>query len=260
MFADSHCHLDFKELRDQIALVRDNMKAQQVTHALCIAVEPQAWPSVLSVANLEPNWYASIGVHPDYELTNETTVAEIVQQVQQSNKVKAIGETGLDYYRRVDENLDWQRMRFRTHIRAALETGLPLVVHTRNSAHDTIQILKEESAHKVGGVLHCFTESWAVAEAAMEMGFYLSISGIVTFKNSLDLKKVVQKIPMERLLIETDSPYLAPVPHRGKMNQPCFVPLVAAEIAQLKNLSVQEVGQVTMNNFLKLFQISHEST
>lgn len=259
MFADSHCHLDFKELFDQITLIRSNMKAQQVTHALCISVEPQAWPSVLSVANLESNWYASIGVHPDYELEDEVSVAQIVQQVVQSTKVKAIGETGLDYYRRVNENLDWQRVRFRTHIRAALETGLPLVVHTRNSAHDTIQILKEESAHRVGGVLHCFTESWEVAEAAMEMGFYLSISGIITFKNSVALKEVVQKIPMERLLIETDSPYLAPVPYRGKLNQPSFVPLVAEEIARLKNLSIQEVGQVTMNNFLKLFQVPHES-
>lgn len=258
MFADSHCHLDFKELFDQIALIHANMKAQQVTHALCIAVEPQGWSSVLAVANLDPNWYASIGVHPEYKFEDDVSVAQIVQQVSQSDKVKAIGETGLDYYREASQNLDWQRLRFRTHIRAALETGLPLVVHTRNSAHDTIKILKEESAHKVGGVLHCFTESWEVAEAAMEMGFYLSISGIVTFKNSFSLKEVVQKIPMERLLIETDSPYLAPVPHRGRLNQPSFVPLVAAEIGCLKNLSTQEVAQVTMNNFLKLFRIFHE--
>jgi len=195
--------------------------------------------------------YATVGIHPDYEDEAEPTVEELVRLARQP-KVVGIGETGLDYYR-LKGDLEWQRQRFRIHIRTAIEVGKPLVIHTREAATDTLKIMKEEGAERVGGVMHCFTESWEVAQRAMEMGFYISFSGIVTFKNAVALKELAQKVPLERILIETDSPYLAPVPYRGKTNQPAYVKYVAEEIARLRGISAEDVGEATSANFFRLF-------
>ncbi len=227
------------------------MQANQVTHALCVAVNLPELPSVLALAQQNANIFASVGVHPDYEDTPEPTVAQLVE-LAKSPKVVAIGETGLDYFR-LTGDLEWQRERFRTHIRAARETGLPLIIHTRASSEDTIRIMREENAQDVGGVMHCFTESWEVAQQAMELGFYISLSGIVTFKKATELKDVAYKMPLDRLLIETDSPYLAPMPHRGKQNQPAWVRHVAEHIAELKNIPLEDVAAATTANFFKLF-------
>jgi len=251
MFIDSHCHLNFPELTENIDDVLMNMKLNEVTHALCVSVQLDTFPAVLQLADQHENLYASVGVHPDYELDDEPTQAELVRLAQHP-KVIAIGETGLDYFR-LTGDLEWQRERFRTHIRAANEAKKPLIIHTRAAAADTLRIMQEENAGQAGGVLHCFTESLEAAQAAIELGFYISFSGIVTFKKATSIKEVAQKIPLERLLIETDSPYLAPVPHRGKTNQPAFVKHVAEEIAQLRNISIEELGLATSNNFKRLF-------
>jgi len=251
MFIDSHCHLNFPELTENIDDVLMNMKLNEVTHALCVSVQLDTFPAVLQLAEQHENLYASVGVHPDYELDDEPTQAELVRLAQHP-KVIAIGETGLDYFR-LTGDLEWQRERFRTHIRAANEAKKPLIIHTRAAAADTLRIMQEENAGQAGGVMHCFTESIEVAEAAIEQGFYISFSGIVTFKKATTIKEVAQKIPLERILIETDSPYLAPVPHRGKTNQPAFVKHVAEEIAQLRNISIEELGLATTNNFKRLF-------
>lgn len=256
MFIDSHCHLDFPDLASRAPEILANMAANQVSHALCISVDLPDFPKVLAVAEAHPNIFCSVGVHPDYEDTPEPSVAQLVELAQHP-KVVAIGETGLDYYR-LKGDLEWQRARFRTHIRAACESGRPLVIHTRDAAADTLRLMREEGADKAGGVMHCFTESWEVAEQAMEMGFYISFSGIVTFKNAKALKDVAQRVPLERMLIETDSPYLAPVPHRGKTNEPAWVRHVAEEIARLKGVSVDEIGQITSRNFFKLFTYATE--
>jgi TatD DNase family protein len=257
MFIDSHCHLDFDEYRDTLDEILGNMKDAQVDKALCISVDIPDFPKVLALANQYAHLYASVGVHPDYEDTIEPTQEWLTQEAQHP-KVIAIGETGLDYYRMSDrsyEDLEWQRNRFRIHIRAALETQKPLIIHTRQASDDTIRILKEEGADQVGGVMHCFTESKEVAKAAMDLGFYISFSGIVTFKNALEIKETCKYVPLDRLLIETDSPYLAPVPHRGKLNQPAWVSHVAHYIAELKGVSVAQIGQVTSQNFYQLFKI-----
>jgi TatD DNase family protein len=197
------------------------------------------------------NLYASVGVHPDYELETEPTQAELVRLAQHP-KVIAIGETGLDYYR-LTGDLDWQRERFRTHIRAAKESGKPLIIHTRSAATDTLRIMAEEDAGSIGGVMHCFTENLQVAQAAIDLGFYISFSGILTFKNATLIKEVAKSIPLEKILIETDSPYLAPTPYRGKTNQPAYVKHVAEEIALLRNITLAEVGETTSHNFRRLF-------
>jgi len=251
MFIDSHCHLNFPGLSENLDSLLVNMHANQVSHALCVSVDLASFPDVLSLAVLHDNLYASVGVHPDYELEFEPTQAELVSLAQHP-KVIAIGETGLDYYR-LTGDLEWQRERFRTHIRAAKECGKPLIVHTRSAADDTIRIMTEESAGLVGGVMHCFTESLDVARAAIDLGFYISFSGILTFKNAKQIKEVAQNIPLEKILIETDSPYLAPMPYRGKTNQPAYVKHVAEEIAKLRNISVDEVGETTSHNFNQLF-------
>ncbi|MGL6040071.1 MAG: TatD family hydrolase [Deefgea sp.] len=250
-FIDSHCHINFPDLAAQMTQLLANMEANQVSHALCVAVNLPELPSVLALAQQNENIFASVGVHPDYEDTPEPTVAQLVE-LAQSPKVVAIGETGLDYFR-LTGDLEWQRERFRTHIRAAREVGLPLIIHTRASSEDTIRIMREEKADEVGGVMHCFTESWEVAQQAMELGFYISLSGIVTFKKATELKDVAYKMPLDRLLIETDSPYLAPMPHRGKQNQPAWVRHVAEHIAVLKGLPLEEVAAATTANFFKLF-------
>jgi TatD DNase family protein len=227
------------------------MRANEVSHALCVSVDLASFPQVLELAERHDNLYASVGVHPDYELETEPTQAELVRLARHP-KVIAIGETGLDYYR-LTGDLEWQRERFRTHIRAAKECGKPLIIHTRSAAADTLRIMAEEDAGSIGGVMHCFTENLEVARAAIDLGFHISFSGILTFKNATLIKEVAQSIPLERILIETDSPYLAPTPHRGKTNQPAFVKHVAEEIARLRNITVEEVGAATTQNFNRLF-------
>ncbi len=251
MFIDSHCHLDFPELANRLDEVLARMQDNQVTHALCVSVNMQDFPRVLALAEAHTHLYASVGVHPDYPDVTEPSVEELVR-VAQHPKIVAIGETGLDYYR-LTGDLEWQRQRFRNHIQAAIKCSKPLIIHTRSAAEDTIRLMQEEGADKAGGVMHCFTESWEVAQAALDFGFYISFSGIVTFKNAKALKEVAQKVPLERMLIETDSPYLAPVPFRGKTNEPGFVKHVAEEIARLRNCDVDIIAQQTTNNFIKLF-------
>lgn len=254
MFVDSHCHIDFPELADQLPAVLDAMAAERVTHALCIGVNLPDLPRVLRIATEHPNVYASVGVHPDYEDTTEPTV-DVLCELASRPKVVAIGETGLDYYR-LTGNLEWQRARFRTHIRAARACGKPLIIHTRSAADDTLSIMRDERAGDAGGVMHCFTETLAVARAALDLGFHISFSGIVTFKNARELKEVAREVPLERMLIETDSPYLAPVPYRGKQNQPAYVRHVAEEIARLRGIGIDEVARATSHNFFTLFGIS----
>jgi TatD DNase family protein len=256
VFVDSHCHIDFPELATQLPAVLDAMAKERVTHALCIGVNLPDLPGVLQIAGQHSNIYASVGVHPDYEDTPEPSVEGLCELARQP-KVVAIGETGLDYYR-LSGDLEWQRARFRTHIRAARTCGKPLVIHTRSAAADTLAIMREEHAGDVGGVMHCFTETWDVAQAALALGFHISFSGIVTFKNAKDLKDVAQRVPLERVLVETDSPYLAPVPFRGKLNQPAYVRYVADEIARLRGLNVDEVARATSSNFFDLFGVPRD--
>lgn len=251
MFIDSHCHINFPELADNLDEILANMRANQVSTALCVSVDLEKFPQILSMAEQHDNIYASVGVHPDHELEDEPTQSELVRLADHP-KVVAIGETGLDYFR-LQGDLEWQRTRFRTHIRAAVECNKPLIIHTRSASADTLRLMQEEGAHRAGGVMHCFTESLEVALAAIEMNFYISFSGIVTFKKALELKEVASCIPLERMLIETDSPYLAPVPFRGKLNQPSYVKHVAEEIAKLRGITVEEVGEATSANFSRLF-------
>lgn len=252
-FIDSHCHINFPDLVATIDDVLAQMQHNDVTHAMCVSVNLADFPQVLALAERFENIYASVGVHPDYEDEIEPSVEQLVTLAKHP-KIIAMGETGLDYFR-LTGDLEWQRERFRTHIRAARECGKPLIIHTRSAAEDTIRIMREEQAQQVGGVMHCFTENWEVAQAAIELGFYISFSGIVTFKNATQIKDVAQRVPLERMLIETDSPYLAPVPYRGKLNQPSYVKHVAEEIALLRRISVDEVGSATSKNFLRLFHV-----
>jgi len=253
MFVDSHCHIDFPELSGDLPAVLGAMDREHVTHALCISVNLIDLPRVLRIAADNAQVYASVGVHPDYEDTPEPTVDELCELAHRP-KVVAIGETGLDYYR-LTGDLEWQRARFRTHIRAARACAKPLVIHTRSAAADTLAIMRDEGAGQAGGVMHCFTETWEVARTALELGFHISFSGIVTFKNARELKEVARQVPLERMLIETDSPYLAPVPYRGKLNQPAYVRHVAEEIARLRGVSVEDIARATSHNFFTLFGI-----
>ncbi len=252
MFIDSHCHLDFPELQadaDNIfALMRENL----VTHALTISTTLKTFPDVLRVAESHDNLWCSAGVHPDEQVDDHEPTVDELLRLADHPKVVAIGETGLDYFR-LQEPLDWQRERFRTHIRAARICKKPLVIHTRNSSADTLKIMAEENASEANGVMHCFTENQTVADAAIEMGFYISLSGIVTFKSAKELQEVAKNIPLDRMLIETDSPYLAPTPHRGKLNQPGYVRHVAEFIAGLRGVSVEEIAEATTTNFFQLF-------
>jgi TatD DNase family protein len=251
-FVDSHCHINFPELAANMEDVLAQMRQNEIVSALCVSVNLADFPQVLALAEQYPHIYASVGVHPDHEGVEEPEVGRLVELAQHP-KVVAIGETGLDYFR-LKGDLEWQRARFRTHIRAARETGKPLIIHTREAASDTLRIMAEENAAEASGVMHCFTETWEVAQAALAMGFYISFSGIVTFKNAKQLKEVAQHVPLNRILIETDSPYLAPVPYRGKLNQPAYVKYVAEEIATLRGISLDEVGQRTTENFARLFK------
>jgi TatD DNase family protein len=254
MLVDSHCHLDFPELADNLPAILATMRDNDVGAALCVSVTLEDFPRVLELAERHANLYASVGVHPDYPDLREPSVSELAALANHP-RVVAVGETGLDYYR-LTGDLEWQRERFRRHIRAARDSGKPLIIHTRAAADDTLRVMREEGAEQAGGVMHCFTESWTVAEAALAMGFYISFSGIVTFKNARELKEVAIKVPLDRLLVETDSPYLAPVPYRGKTNQPGWVRHVADEIARLKGLELQQVAHATTANFCKLFNIN----
>ena len=253
MYVDSHCHLDFPELAADLPQVLAAMREHAVTHALCIGVDLPAWPQVLAIAHAHANLFATVGVHPDYTDTPEPAVADLVTMAA-TPKVVAIGETGLDYYR-LEGDLAWQRERFRRHIRAARETGKPLVIHTRSAAVDTLSIMREEGASEAGGVMHCFTETWDVAQGALDLGFHISFSGIVTFKNAVELKDVARRVPIDRMLIETDSPYLAPVPYRGKRNQPAWVRYVGEEIARLRGVTAEVIAGATSANFFRLFNI-----
>ena len=252
MLVDSHCHLDFPEFAARVPELLANMAANGVGHALCVSVDLPDFPGVRALAENHPNLFASVGVHPDYEDTPEPSVDDLVRLADHP-KVVAIGETGLDYYR-LKGDLAWQRERFRTHIRASRQSGKPLIIHTREAADDTLRIMREENAGEARGVMHCFTESLDVARAAMELGFFISFSGIVTFKNAKALKEVAKAVPLDRILVETDAPYLAPVPHRGKTNEPAFVRHVAEHIAELKGLTVEDVARATTANFFALFR------
>lgn len=239
------------------------MKAAKVSHALCVSVDLPDFPNVLRLAQDHPNLFASVGVHPDYEDTPEPTLEFLVETALKHPKIVAIGETGLDYYRMGDrsyESMEWQRERFRTHIRASLACKKPLIIHTRSASEDTIKILKEEGASQIGGVMHCFTESFEVAKAAMELGFYISFSGIVTFKSAKELQETCRQVPLERMLIETDSPYLAPIPYRGKTNEPAWVSKVGEFIADLKGIPIEQLAKQTSSNFYHCFQIDREYT
>lgn len=250
---DSHCHLDFPDLRDTLPDALALMKANDVRHALCVSVTLEDFPGVLAIAEAHPHLYASVGVHPDSTDVRDPDVAELVALARHP-KIVAIGETGLDYFR-LKGDLEWQRERFRRHIRASRETAKPLIIHTRAAAEDTIRVMREERADEAGGVMHCFTESWEVARAALDLGFYISFSGIVTFKSATELREVARKVPLDRMLVETDSPYLAPVPHRGKTNQPGYVKHTAEAIAALCGLPFEELASATTDNFFRLFRI-----
>ena len=230
------------------------MRENDVGHALCVSVNLQDLPRVLALSENHPNLFASVGVHPDYENLEEPQSIQLATLACHP-RVVAIGETGLDYFR-LKGDLEWQRERFRQHIRAARLCNKPLIIHTREAAEDTLRIMEEEGADTVGGVMHCFTESWEVAQRAMALNFYISFSGIVTFKKAVGLKDIATRVPLERMLIETDSPYLAPVPHRGKTNQPAFVKHIAEEIAALRGISLDQVAEATTRNFFKLFKVS----
>jgi TatD DNase family protein len=251
MLVDSHCHIDFPELAENLPQLLDLMQKNKVGCAVCIGVNLEDLPRILSLAEAHPNIFASVGVHPEAADAREPTLAELVNLARHP-KVIAIGETGLDYYWHKDAP-EWQRERFRTHIRAAIEAGKPLVIHNRDATSDTLRLLSEEGAGQVGGIMHCFTENWDVAKAALALGFHISLSGIVTFRNALVIKDVARRVPLDRLLIETDSPYLAPMPYRGKTNQPAYVVHVAEEIARLRNITFEEVARATTDNFFRLF-------
>lgn len=251
MLVDSHCHLDFPELAERLPAVLERMRENAVHAAVCIGVNLEDLPKVLALAEQSPQLYASVGVHPEYTDVKEPSESQLVELAAHP-KVIAIGETGLDYYWQKDKP-EWQRERFRTHIRAAKRCHKPLVVHTRDSAEDTLRLLQEEGAETAGGVMHCFTENWEIASKALDLGFYLSFSGIVTFKNAAIVKEVAQRSPLDRILVETDSPYLAPVPYRGKPNEPAYVRYVAEEIAKLRKMSEDAFFNATTDNFYNLF-------
>ena len=259
MFTDSHCHLNFPELMQNIGTIRDDMAHAQVTRALVISTSLERFHEVHQLAMDYDNFWATVGVHPDNDDVQEPTLEDLLTR-SQLPRVVGIGETGLDYYRlgeRSVADMAWQRDRFRIHIQAAQQTQLPLIIHTRSSSDDTIAILKEQgedgSSGSAGGVFHCFTETAEVARAGLDLGFYISFSGILTFKNAQDLRDVAAFVPLDRILIETDSPYLAPAPHRGKTNNPSYVPFVAKQIADIKGLSVEAVAEATSHNFDQLF-------
>ncbi|MBK5207605.1 MAG: TatD family hydrolase [Polaromonas sp.] len=259
MFTDSHCHLSFPELQAQLPQIRQAMQDAQVSRALCICTTLEEFETVHQLATTYDNFWSSVGVHPDNEDVLEPSLDDLLQRASLP-KVVGIGETGLDYFRlgeRTVADMEWQRERFRVHIRAARQSGKPLIIHTRSASSDTLAILKEEGegagAGQAGGVFHCFTESQAVARAVLDLGFYISFSGILTFKTAGDIREVARFVPLDRMLIETDSPYLAPMPYRGKINNPSYVPLVAQQIAEIKQQALEAIAEATSRNFEQLF-------
>ncbi|MEO8079216.1 MAG: TatD family hydrolase [Caldimonas sp.] len=255
MYVDSHCHLSFPELAEKLPEIRAAMAAADVDRALCICTTLEEFESVHRLATQHDNFWCSVGVHPDNEGVTEPSVDALLALARRP-RVVAIGETGLDYFRlgeRSVADMAWQRERYRVHIRAAVASALPLVIHTRSASADTLAILREEGATRATGVFHCFTETAHVARAALDLGFYISFSGILTFKTAADLRAVAAFVPLERCLVETDSPYLAPVPHRGRTNSPAYVPWVARQLADLKGLPVETVAEATSRNFEALF-------
>jgi len=260
MFVDSHCHLVFPELSGRLEGVLQDMAQAQVAQALCICTTLEEFEAVHQLARQHAQLWATVGVHPDSQGVREPTEEDLLERARRE-RVLAIGETGLDYYRlgaRTRADMAWQRERFRVHVRAARACGLPLVVHTREAAEDTLAILREEGGGLVGGVFHCFTETLQVARSALDLGFHISFSGILTFRNAAELRAVAAFVPLERCLIETDSPYLAPVPHRGKVNSPAWVVHVATELARIKAVAIEEVAQATTRNFQRLFRTGRE--
>ena len=258
MFVDSHCHLSFPGLAEQLPVIREEMRAADVGAALCICTTLEEFDEVHALACSDDNFWASAGVHPDNEGVLEPSVQDLLRLAEHA-KVVAIGETGLDYYRlngRTVAEMEWQRERFRVHIQASQHTGLPLVIHTRTASKDTLDVLTAEGKGRVGGVFHCFTETLEVARAALDLGFYISFSGILTFKNAHDLREVASFVPLDRCLIETDSPYLAPAPFRGKTNTPALLPWVAKQVAELKGIAVEDIARITTLNFERLFGVS----
>jgi TatD DNase family protein len=260
MYTDSHCHLNFPELLGRLDEIRLDMQAAQVTRALLISTQLETFDDVNRIAMAYDNFWCTAGVHPDEDDVQEPTLEDLLR-IGQRDKVIGIGETGLDYYRLGDRSvadMEWQRQRFRLHIRAARQLQLPLIIHTRSASADTLSILKEEGeigdASSVGGVFHCFTETAEVARAALDLGFYISFSGILTFKNAADLREIASWVPLNRILIETDSPYLAPAPHRGKTNNPSYVPWVAKQIAELRGMTSEQIAEITSENFNHLFK------
>ena len=257
MLIDSHCHLDQLDLTNhqgRLDLAIAAAKEQGVEYILNVCIDLEHFPKVLAIAKTYAHIFATVGLHPNEKVNQEPTITQLVQWGQ-DEKIIGIGETGLDYYRSEGE-LDWQRERFRNHLRAAKQLKKPVIVHSRQAAVDTLRILKEEKAYETGGIMHCFTEDWETAKQAMELNFYISFSGIVTFRNAVSLKEVARQVPLDRMLIETDAPYLAPLPYRGKPNEPAYVRYVAEHIAELKNISLDQVGEATSNNFFKLFNIN----
>lgn len=255
---DSHCHLDFEDFRGRMPEVLAEMGKAGVSHALCVSVTLEDFPAVLALADEHPNLFASVGVHPDYPDAGPVVPDELVRLADHP-RIVAIGETGLDYFR-LKGDLEWQRERFRAHIRAARQCAKPLIIHTRAAAEDTLRIMQEEGAGDVGGVMHCFTETRDVAAAAVALGFHISFSGILTFRNAADLRAVACEVPLDRILVETDSPYLAPTPHRGKRNQPAYVRFVAEELARVRGIPFEQIANSTSTNFFNLFQTSSKQS
>ena len=255
MLIDSHCHINCLKGAEDKQAINDYLnqaREMDVNEFLCVSIDWETWPEVMAIADDHANFYASVGVHPNHHEGYEPTVEDLLDRAKHE-KIVAIGETGLDYFHSKGE-LEWQKNRFRTHINAAKQCQKPLIIHTRDAKEDTIDIMREESAQEASGVMHCFTETWAMAKAAMDMNFYISFSGIVTFKNAVELQEVAKQVPLDRILVETDSPYLAPVPHRGKQNQPAYTKFVAQFIADLRGVSFEEIAEQTTNNFRTLFK------
>lgn len=257
MLTDSHCHLDKIDLTpfdNQFSNMVDAAEEADVSQFLCVCIDTEHFQDVLKPAQQYSNIYCSVGVHPTHQDSYAPTVEELVK-LAQHEEVIAIGETGLDYFRCEDDDMTWQHDLFRTHIRAAIEAQKPLIIHTRSAKEDTIRILAEENAQKVGGVMHCFAEDWETAQQAMKLNFYISFSGIVSFNSAIELQEVAKKVPEDKFLIETDSPWLAPVPKRGKPNQPAYVKYVAEKMADLRGCSYSHIAKVSTDNFNRLFKL-----
>lgn len=257
LLVDSHCHLDMLDLAfwdGKMEGALNDAREQGVGYMLCVCIDIENFPNVLGVAQQHQHVFASVGVHPNVTEGKEPSVEELILMASNDNII-AIGETGLDYYRS-EGDLEWQRARFRRHIEAAKKTKKPLIIHSRESTPDILKIMKEEGADDVGGVMHCFVDDWDTAKQAMDLNFNISLSGIVTFKNAHSVKEVAKKMPEDRLMVETDSPYLAPVPHRGKMNQPAYVRYVAEHVAELRNISYEQIAESTTRNFFSLFKVA----